>query len=59
MTARRAILVAVLALIALLGFLTIDVLIRDGITPLIVVSLGILALFCFGAVGALLEDPRE
>jgi hypothetical protein len=59
MTARTPILVAVVALTLLLAFLTIDVLIRDGFTILILVSLVILAMFAFGAIGALTHPPEE
>lgn len=59
MTARTPILVAVVAFTLLLGFLTIDVLIRDGFTILILVSLVILAMFAFGAIGALTHSPDE
>ena len=56
---RTAALVGTLALIALLAFLTINVLIRDGFTILIFVSLVILAVFSVGVVGALIEPPEE
>ncbi len=52
---RTAVLVAVLAMIALLGGLTVAVLVRDGPDPLTVVSLLVLALFAFGILGALRE----
>jgi hypothetical protein len=59
MAARTAALIATLALIALLGFLTIDVMINHGIDVLVIVSLVILAMFGFGVVGALTNPPRE
>jgi hypothetical protein len=59
MNTRTAALLASLALIGLLAFLTISVVIDDGVTPLVVVSLGILALFGFGVVGALTTPPKE
>jgi hypothetical protein len=59
MNTRTAALLASLALIGLLAFLTISVVIADGVTPLVVVSLGILALFGFGVVGALTTPPKE
>ena len=42
-----------LAFIALLGFLTMYVLFSSGPDVLVVTSLGVLALFAFGIVGAL------
>lgn len=59
MAGRTAALVGTLALIGLLGFLTINVIIRDGFTILVFVSLAILAMFSFGVVGALLHPPGE
>jgi hypothetical protein len=56
---RTAALVATLALIGLLAFLTISVTIRDGFSFLFLVSLVILALFSFGVVGALIHPPDE
>jgi hypothetical protein len=54
---RTAILVAVLAMIVVLGGLTIAVVVRNGPDPLTVVSLLVLALFGFGILGALREPP--
>ena len=59
MNARTAALLASLALIGLLAFLTISAVIDDGVTPLVVISLGILALFGFGVVGALTTPPKK
>ena len=59
MNTRTAALVASLALIGLLAFLTISVMIDDGFTPLVAVSLLILALLGFGVVGALTTPPKE
>lgn len=59
MTARTPILAAVVALTLLLAYLTIDVLIRDGFSILILVSLVILAMFAFGAIGALTQGSDE
>jgi hypothetical protein len=50
---RTAVLCAALAFIALLGFLTLFVLFSSGPDVLVVTSLGVLALFAFGIVGAL------
>ncbi len=54
---RTAILVAALAMIAILGGLTIAVAVLEGPDPLTAVSLLVLALFAFGIVGALREPP--
>lgn len=56
---RTAILVATLAMIAVLGGLTIAVVVRHGPDPLTALSLLVLALFGFGIVGALREPPRR
>ena len=50
---RTAILGAALAFIALLAFLTLYVLFSSGPDVLVVMSLGVLALFAFGIIGAL------
>ena len=54
---RQAILVAALAMIALLAFLTLSALVRTGPDPLTLLSLLVLALFGFGIVGALRHPP--
>ena len=54
---RTAILVAVLAMILVLGGLTVVVVVRNGPDPLTVVSLLVLALFGFGILGALRDPP--
>lgn len=59
MNARTAALLASLALIGLLAFLTISVMIDDGFTPLVGVSLAILVLLGVGVVGALTTPPEE
>jgi hypothetical protein len=59
MPGRTAALVATLALIGLLAFLTLDVLIKDGFDILVLASLVILAAFSFGVVGALINPPSE
>ena len=59
MNARTAALLASLALIGLLAYLTIRVMIDDGFTPLVAVSLLILGLLGFGVVGALTTPPRK
>ena len=59
MNARTAALLASLALIGLLAFLTISVMIDDGFTPLVAISLLLLGLLGFGVVGALTTPPKE
>jgi hypothetical protein len=59
MTARTAALGATLFLIALLTLLTLDVMIKDGIDILVLLSLLILAMFGFGILGALRNPPNE
>jgi len=54
---RQAILVAALAMIALLGALTVTSLVENGPDPLTLLSLLVLALFGFGIVGALRHPP--
>jgi len=57
--ARTVVLVASLALIALLLFLTLSVMLREGVTFLVVVSLGLLAVLGFGVIGALASTPPD
>ncbi len=59
MNPRTATLLASLAFIALLAFLTVSVAVEDGVTPLVVLSFGILAMFAIGVVGALTTPPEE
>jgi hypothetical protein len=59
MPGRTAALAGTLTLVALLGYLTVNVMLRDGFTILVAVSLLILAMFGFGVVGALLNSPDE
>jgi hypothetical protein len=56
---RRVALYAVLAVIALLAFLTVYVMVTHGIDVLVILSLVILAMFAFGIVGALTQPPDE
>ena len=55
--ARTLVLVGSLAIICLLGFLTLSVALREGIDVLVVVSLIVLALLGFGVLGALTSPP--
>ena len=59
MSARTAALLASLAFIGLLAFLTISVAVKDGVTPLVVLSVVILGLCGVGIVGALTTPPQE
>jgi hypothetical protein len=57
MTGRSAALVASLGMIALLAALTIKVMIDDGFTVLVGLSLVIVTLLGFGVIGALTTPP--
>ena len=59
MSARTGALVASLGLIGLLAYLTIRVMINDGFTPLVALSVLILGLLGFGVLGALTAPPEE
>jgi hypothetical protein len=59
MTTRTLVLGAALAMIGLLAFLTVSVLVREGVDILVVTSLVILALLGFGVLGALTTPPNE
>lgn len=59
MNARTVALIASLALIGLLAFLTISVMISDGFTPLVAISLLLLGMLGLGVVGALTTPPEE
>lgn len=57
--ARTFVLVAALALIGLLAFLTVRVAVTEGVDVLVVVSLIVLALLSLGVLGALTTPPDE
>ncbi len=59
MNARTAALLASLAFIAFMAYLTVSVAVKDGVTPLVVLSFGILAMFGIGIIGALTSPPEE
>jgi hypothetical protein len=59
MPGRRLALTAALTLIAVLTFLTVVLMVQDGVNARTVVSLLILALIGFGVVGALTQPPDE
>jgi hypothetical protein len=56
---RALALVGSLAIIGLLGFLTIAVAVEDGVDVLVVISLIVLALLGFGVLGALTSPPPD
>ena len=56
---RTLALIGSLAIIGLLAYLTISVAVKDGVTPLVVVSAIILALLGFGVLGALTSPPPD
>ena len=59
MPGRRMALGAALTLIGVLSFLTVVLMVQDGVNARTVVSLLILALIGFGVVGALTQPPDE
>jgi hypothetical protein len=59
MPGRRLALSAALTLIAVLTFLTVVLMVQDGVNARTVLSLLILALIGFGVVGALTQPPDE
>ena len=59
MSARNLVLAGSLVMICLLGFLTVAVLVEEGIDILVVVSLVVLALLGFGVLGALTSPPPD
>lgn len=59
MIARNAALVAALALIGTLAFLTLSVAVEHGVDVLVVLSLIVLALLGFGVLGALTTPPDD
>jgi hypothetical protein len=59
LTGRTFALVAVATVIGVLGLLTVVLLVNEGISARVVLSLVILALFGFGVVGALTHPPDE
>ena len=56
---RRFVLISVATVIVVLGALTIALLVEEGVSGRVVLSLAILALFGFGVVGALTHPPDE
>jgi hypothetical protein len=56
---RLVALVGTLALVLLLGGLTIDVMVRTGFDVLVGISLVIVGMVGFGVVGALFNPPEK
>jgi hypothetical protein len=56
---RTLALIGALGLIALFAFLTLSVIVRDGVSVLVVISIVILAILGFGVIGALTEKSDE
>jgi hypothetical protein len=59
MGARNLVLGGSLVLIGLLAFLTLSVMVREGVDALVLLSLLVLALLAFGVLGALTSPPPE
>lgn len=57
--ARSLVLLASLGIICLLGYLTVRVAVKDGVTVLVVLSILILGLLGFGVLGALSTPPPD
>jgi hypothetical protein len=57
--ARTMVLLGSLAIICLLGFLTVTVAVEEGIDVLVVVSFVVLLLLGFGVLGALTSPPPD
>jgi len=56
---RVVALVGSLAVVLLLGGLTIDVMVRTGFDVLVLISLAIVAMVGFGVLGALFNPPKR
>ena len=56
---RNVVLVLALGLIALLAFLTLSELVQNGVDPLVIISLLVLAVLGFGVIGALTAPPDD
>lgn len=59
MNGRMLALGATLALVVLLGGLTIDVMLKSGFDVLVLISLVIVGMIGYGVLGALLNPPEE
>lgn len=59
MSGRVVALVGTLAMVLLLGALTIDVMVRTGFDILVLISLVIVGMIGFGVLGALFNPPEK
>jgi hypothetical protein len=59
MVLRQIVALLALALIAFLAFLTVRVMIDDGVDVLVLISLLVLAILGFGVFGALWSSPDD
>ena len=59
MSGRVVALVGTLAMVVLLGVLTIDVMVRTGFDVLVLISLVIVGMIGFGVLGALFNPPEK
>ena len=59
MSGRVVALVGTLAMVLLLGGLTIDVMVRTGFDVLVLISLVIVGMVGFGVLGALFNPPER
>jgi hypothetical protein len=57
--ARNVVLIAALGLIGLLTFLTLSVIVENGLDPLVIISLLVLVVLGFGVFGALTAPPDD
>jgi hypothetical protein len=56
---RVVALVGTLAMVLLLGGLTVDVMVRTGFDVLVLISLAIVGMVGFGVLGALFNPPEK
>jgi hypothetical protein len=59
MSGRNVALGGTLAMVLLLGALTVDVMIRTGFDVLVLISLAIVGMVGFGVLGALFNPPGK
>lgn len=59
MKGRNVALGGTLALVLLLGGLTVDVMLKSGFDVLVLISLAIVGMVGYGVIGALLNPPEK
>jgi len=59
MNGRNVALGGTLALVLLLGGLTVDVMLKSGFDVLVLISLAIVGMVGYGVIGALFNPPEE